>query len=952
MDAPSRSGTGLAPGTRMGRYLVVDKIGEGGAGAVYAAFDAKLDRKVALKLLERGAGGPMRTVDPRWPQLVREARMLAKLSEPEVVTVFDVGESGGVAYLAMEYIEGGDLAAWIAQHRGPEATEPRGLRDALDLMLQAGAGLAAAHGAHLVHGDFKPANVLVDARGRAKVSDFGIARLRAAADGASQDTLDTHQSRHGDTGREAGEGGPTDTTGPGPGAHWIGTPAFMAPEQFDGVPPSEGTDVYAYFTALFQAVYGVLPWRTRSVLELAARKAHQPPDRPPGVAVPRWLDALLDRGLDPDPRRRPPSMQAALAALRSGMRRRRTGLIVAAGSVAVLGGLSPLAFGGWGSSQGSLCETEGFGWSAHRTDVRERFESVGHRAPDQAWSRVDARMTSLQDAWAQAWSRACAAHSSPTIQQQSLRCLERQRRQAQAQVDAWTSGGGEPEGAGGVELVDRASRAAAALAEPDDCLDVQALAQGVQLPEDPELAQAVTRARAEIDTAVALMRTGNADAALPAAREAFAAAEATAFAPVQSEAALVLARVQERLGDLEAATETMEHAYFEAVGAEAHDAAAQAATRLVWMVGVRLERHDEGLLWAQHAQVALSKTQGRRDQLMANIGGLHERKGDYALAESSFEAALKATPEDALDDRGIVHQRLGDLLRTQGKTDRALAHYDQVVALWTEALGAAHPNVAIARSSRASGLSRAGRNEEAVAEYRAALDELEGSLGPEHPTVSAALVNLGITLKNLGRWEEAEAVMRRSVAIDAELFGPEHLKTADRREALGRLLTRRGQGAAALVEHEVASKAYSEHLDPGHPDRILNMLNRGDALRQIGRLDEAQDAYGAGYRAALEFRGPGDPLRPDTAAYYGRSLVELGKYTAAKAILEPAVGELAAMDGYEDVEAIAGWALARAMVQTGGDRAAAVALARASRQGLEGWAEERAALDAWVAAHE
>lgn len=946
---PSSSGprTFLTPGTRIGRYLIVEKIGEGGAGAVYSAFDAKLDRKVALKLLQQGPAGPMSTLDPRWPKLVQEARMLAKLSEHEVVTVFDVGEHDGVGYLAMEYVEGGDLAGWIERHRGPGAKDPRPLRDTLALMRQAGEGLACAHRAGLVHGDFKPANVLVDSKGRAKVSDFGIARLRAHAQLPSSD-LDTSPGLEATGGSSAsGEQPQSRTLETGPGPRWIGTPAFMAPEQFDGVAPTEATDAYAFCTALFQAVYGALPWRAKTMLELSMLKSQHPPTRPDGVSVPRWLESLLDRGLAADPAARVSTMDGLLAALDRGVRRRRrTGMVLAATAVAALGGAVPLWMGSSGD-EGVLCETDGFGWSAGTQEsVKTAFEGLGHRAPAEAWSRVDTRMQALEASWGDAWNQACTASASPTLQQQSLDCLERQRRQAGALVEAWTQGETL-----GVELVDRASRAAAALAEPNGCLEAEILAQGDRMPSDPELARAVTEARVLIDEAVALSRSGRVKDALPKAQEALAAAEGTAFSPVVAEASLVLGRALERSGKMAGAAKALERAYFEGTAAEAHAIVADAAARLVWVVGARLEKHAEGMLWAQHADAALKKTGGVRDQLMTNIAGLYERKGEYIVAEEKLEEALASTPTDAGFDLGIVHQRLGDVLRRQGKTDAAIAHYDQTIELWTASLGESHPNVAIARSSRASGLGRAGRNEEAVIAYRAALIDLEAAFGAEHPSVSAALVNLGISLKNLRRYEEAEVVVRRAAKIDTAVFGPEHKKTADRRETLGRLLTRRGQGAEALIEHEAAGKVYAKTLEPGHPWLVLNHLNRGDAMRQMQNKSGAVDAYRAGYEAARASLEADDPLRPDTAAYYGRALLEAGRHAQAAAVLGPALVKLREHEGYSDVEAIAGWALAQAQVETGGSVADAIKMATDARSGLEGWPEEQAALDAWVAAH-
>jgi serine/threonine-protein kinase len=388
------------------------------------------------------------------------------------------------------------------------------------------------------------------------------------------------------------------------------------------------------------------------------------------------------------------------------------------------------------------------------------------------------------------------------------------------------------------------------------------------------------------------------------------------------------------------------------VEADAPAVMAEAATRLMWLLGGRLEKHDEGDLWGDHALAALEKTGGSPHRVLTHRAALLERRGEFAEAKAALREVLDLLPPAQTYDRGIAYMRFGDLLRREQNGDGAVEAYTTTVELWTEGLGASHPNVAIARAARASGLSRSARNEEAVVEYRAAIAALEKAFGKTHPSLSASLVNLGITLKNLGRFEEAEAVVRRSLALETATFGAEHRKVADRREALGRLLTRRGKGAEALAEHVFAGKVFTAVLEEDHPWLVLNLLNQGDALRQMQALGRAEDAYRGAYERAAAHLDADDSLRSDTAAFYGRALVESGKYARAVATLGPAHADLATREGYEDVLAVAGWALARAQVETGGNVADAVALAKSARAGLAGHPEEVAALDAWVDAHE
>src|SRR6185369_4160959 len=159
-------------GERVGRYTVLERLGEGGMGTVWAAFDPTLDRKVALKFLhgtsadsEPGMAGGAK--DP----LLREAQALAKLSHPNVVAVHEVDTHRGRVFMALELVQGKTLKKWLA--------EKRHWREVLRALVEAGRGLAAAHAAGVVHRDMKPANILVGDDGRVRISDFGLARPEA-----------------------------------------------------------------------------------------------------------------------------------------------------------------------------------------------------------------------------------------------------------------------------------------------------------------------------------------------------------------------------------------------------------------------------------------------------------------------------------------------------------------------------------------------------------------------------------------------------------------------------------------------------------------------------------------------------------------------------------------------------------------------------------------------------
>jgi serine/threonine-protein kinase len=239
---------------------------------------------VALKLLRAVKAD---AVGERQVRLLREAQAMARLSHPNVLPVFDLGTEQGQVFLAMELVEGPTLAEWLRQRERP-------WHEVLGLFLEAGRGLAAAHRAGLVHRDFKPANVLVGADGRPRVTDFGLVRLGAAWEEAVA---------------EAPTGGsePMLTqAGAVPG-----TPAYMSPEQLAGRPVDARGDQFSFCVALHEALYGLRPFEAGAPPE--RRWTPRRPER--GPRLPRRMKAVLARGLALEPEDRFPSMDALLEVL-------------------------------------------------------------------------------------------------------------------------------------------------------------------------------------------------------------------------------------------------------------------------------------------------------------------------------------------------------------------------------------------------------------------------------------------------------------------------------------------------------------------------------------------------------------------------------------------------------------------------------------------------------------
>ncbi len=274
------------------RYRIVRMIGQGGMGSVYEAYDPQLDRKLALKLVRTG-----RLADPSLrARLAREARTMAKLSHPNVVTIFDAGDFGNDFFIAMELVPGVTLGNWLTR-------TGRSYDEVMKVMLAAGRGLSAAHAAGIVHRDFKPDNVLVDEAGRVLVTDFGLA-------------VPPPRGKPGDN--DPGEV-PSSALGLTHAGALVGTPRYMSPEQYAGTRLDARSDEFSFAVALYEALYGQRPFEGNSIDEIR-QAVGQGRIRPPPVddKVPAYVREALTRALSASPDDRFPSLDALLVAIAKG----------------------------------------------------------------------------------------------------------------------------------------------------------------------------------------------------------------------------------------------------------------------------------------------------------------------------------------------------------------------------------------------------------------------------------------------------------------------------------------------------------------------------------------------------------------------------------------------------------------------------------------------------------
>ena len=419
--APARGE--LAPGTQLGKYRLERVLGAGGMGVVWRAHDPDLERAVALKVLRGADAGPMLRA-----RLLREARAMARLKHPNVLTVYEVGSDGDRDYIAMELVDGTTLDAWM-KIAPPHA-------EVLAAILAAGRGLAAAHAAGLVHRDFKPHNVLRSRDGRVLVTDFGLARgtgdeaparpagsavTTPAAPGAVglADTLDATPNR---------SDGLLDSTLTQPGA-LVGTPAYMAPEQFAGLPPDPRTDQFAFCVTAWQALTGERPFRGNTIDEL--RRAATAGIADVRAKLPRAIRAVLARGLAAEPDARWPSLDALLDALERarGLPRRRVALVAPAigvtGAIVLAVALfgrhrepprpPPVATSPLACTSPDLAFADA--WTAARRTTLEHRLGGGSD-----FQRIADAVDALRDEWLHAYGAVCASPTG-TVAMARLTCL-------------------------------------------------------------------------------------------------------------------------------------------------------------------------------------------------------------------------------------------------------------------------------------------------------------------------------------------------------------------------------------------------------------------------------------------------------------------------------------------------------------------------------------------------
>jgi len=535
----------LARGSVVNRFVILDVVGRGGMGVVYAAYDPELDRKIALKLVRPNRPGAGEG------QLLREAQAIARLSHPNVVAVYDVGTHLHQVFLAMELVEGRSLGRWLAE-------TPRSVREILDVFIAAGRGLAAAHAAGVVHRDFKPDNVLIGHDGRVRVADFGVARRFESPGEEPPERPDLPEEA-----RSA-----RSTMAAAEATRWgvaVGTVPYMAPEQLRRGTADARSDQFAFCIALFEALYGERPFAGQGAFDLAlAMESGELRTPNPAVRrVPAWVRLVLARGLAFDPAARFPSMDELLAALSrdpAAARRRLWGIAAAVAVLLVAGlGLRELALRRARVCAGGEAKVAELWNPERKAAVHTAFRATGLPFAEGTWTGVERALDRYAEGWAGMHREACEAtrvrgEQSEALLDRRMFCLDQRLRDAGALIDLFSHADGA--------VVEKSVAASADLPALASCADLSALNARVPPPTDPKVRQAVRKIGQEVAVARASAAAGRYAVGLDPARRAAAAAEKIAYPPLRAEALVVRGGLEERTEDFAAARATLHDAWW------------------------------------------------------------------------------------------------------------------------------------------------------------------------------------------------------------------------------------------------------------------------------------------------------------------------------------------------------------------------------------------------------
>jgi tetratricopeptide (TPR) repeat protein/predicted Ser/Thr protein kinase len=789
----------------LGKYRVLERLGSGGMGAVYAAWDPELERRVALKVLTGGT-----EVEAERALIMREAKAAAQLAHPNVVTVFEAGVAQGRVFLAMEYVRGQTLRAW-ARTRPPAS-------DRLAVLLQAGRGLAAAHDRGLVHRDFKPDNVLVAKDGRAKVLDFGLAHSSAEAfEATSQATAVDAPSTITQTGSRSG------------------TPGYMAPEQLRGAAADVLSDQFAFAVTAWEVLCGTRPFEDNA----APGEAHGRPVS----GVPRSVMQALHRALSEDPARRFASMPALLDALDPAPRTARRNRWLAGGAMMLTVGAVA-----WGvqAQRAPLCtgfggQLEGLWDDAQQRVYAAAFATLDPDAGPTAWAKTSATLDAYAQGWVATATETCEASRvrgelSEQMYDLRTRCLQDRLQALGALTNRFAT----------LEDVDAAPKGARSLPAVDTCTDPAVLTAMVGVPPE-DIATDVEQIRQQLADVRAADDLGQYQAAAEALPPLTEAAAALEHRPLQAEALYLQGRVARRMKTLPEARAALEQAVLHATASRHDRLLAQSLSLLALVRGYHEHDKEGGLAVADLAQAAIDRIGGDAEleaELAARMGIIYRRAGDLDQARSALERG--AAGFNALRPGGVQYadslNNLATISLTRGEWDRAADELQQALEIFERLHGPTHPAVAAALGN----LATVYRNLERLDDARDSLERARAIFaeahGDQHPRVAAIDLNLCNVALQAGDLQRGLELVRNVPERLQAALGEDHVWVANALSTRGQANLDTGHPEAARADTQRAVAIFAK-IAPDNPELGVARCRLGSILAKRGERDAAREAF-------------------------------------------------------------------------------------------------------------
>jgi eukaryotic-like serine/threonine-protein kinase len=888
--------------TTLGRYLLEERLGKGGMGEVFRAFDPELDRAIAIKRLIAWSDD-----DEARIRLHREGQAIARLSHRNVVQVYDVGRDAttGDMFIAMELVEGVTLRQWL---RGDD----RSWREIAEVYLQAGEGLLAAHEQGIVHRDFKPENVLVSHDGVAKVVDFGLAkpagvtlrtdedidrgsstkRKRVAVDEPVEDG--SQSSGRPTMRRTSGRASPVFGSDITPIGARLGTPAYMPPEQSAGTPATPRADQFSFAVALFEALTGYLPFPGEGPAEYAiAVLDGQMLEFPRGSAVPGRLQRAIYRALDPSPHARFSSLRPLLDELgRDPIARRRR--VLKLGGVALLGGTLAVVIGELARPADALskrCASDAAAidavWNSEvSARTREAITTIDVPFAGDTATRSAEALDRASASWRVARLRWCGATDEDVpqarVQVTIGACLDRVLARERELVDSLATPDIETL-THAVDAIERLER------ELGRCDEPAYLAQFDD--SDGEGQAARTHALERLAQARQRLDLGQYAAGLRALDDIDLASLTPAIA---LEHRMVRGLLERASGNPIRARAQLELAAHEGLGAAAPLLAAD------WNNDYADLLYQLGELDAIAAPYERAFELKRRELGPDHIDTLysdgcrgHEpyARGDYSTALERYRSAAeraKAVASELDGTRIMLDEWVGQALSHTGDLEQARALTEDLVERLRTSRGATHPRTLETLETLATIELRADLAERALQHFRTALEgRPDARHGGDPDDRAATLANIGAALSELGRRDEAARSLERALdELTQGGFGPEHPSAIAIEANLVELHRRSGRTAEAIAGYE----RLLERMHAGGFERTTDglqvQLNFATALGDAGRFDEAVEVS----RRAIELaRATGDKVMLGKALLrLGRSLDLAGDRAAADGALSDA----------------------------------------------------------------